>query len=77
MNKWEEMQKNSFYEATSRERATYLVDKDNFKEIIPPVDRIVSPHLSVLSEAVSFDDGVVTGVVKINNRPVFVISQEG
>ncbi len=77
MSKWNEMQNSSFYEATARERAINLVDENTFKEIISPVDRIVSPHLPTLSEAVSFDDGVVTGVGKIGKRPVFVISQEG
>ncbi len=77
MNKWNEMQNASFYEATARERAINLVDENTFKEIIAPVDRIISPHLPTLSEAVSFDDGVVTGVGKVGKRPVFVISQEG
>lgn len=74
---WKEMQEKSFYEATSRERAKFLVDEGTFNELISPKDKMTSPHLPVLGEAVSFDDGVVTGVGKINDRPVFVISQEG
>ncbi len=77
MSKWTEMQSKSFYEASARERAINLVDENTFNEIISPIDRMVSPHLPVLSEAVCFDDGVVTGVGKIGKRPVFVISQEG
>lgn len=77
MSKWEDMQSRSFYEASARERAVNLVDENTFNEIIPPIDKMISPHLPVLSEAVCFDDGVVTGVGKIGKRPVFVISQEG
>lgn len=77
MSKWEQMQNYSFYEATARERAKNIVDKDTFKELVSPIDRVTSPHLPILGEAVEFDDGVVTGVGKINKRPVFVISQEG
>lgn len=77
MEKWLEMQERSFYEATSRERAKYLVDKGTFKELMGPKHRITSPHLPILGEAVSFDDGVVTGVGKIGMRPAFVVSQEG
>ena len=77
MRTWNEMQKASFYEATSRERAKFLVDDGTFRELVGPNAGIVSPHLPVLGEAVSFDDGVVTGVGKIGRRPIFVISQEG
>ena len=77
MRKWEEMQERSFYESTARERAINLVDEGTFTELLAPIDRMTSPHLPVLGEAVSFDDGVVTGVGKIGKRPVFVISQEG
>jgi len=77
MSVWNEYQTKSFYEATSRERANYLVDEGSFRELISPIDEMISPHLPVLGEAVSFDDGVVTGVGKVNGRPVFVIAQEG
>ena len=67
----------SFYHATARQRANRLVDPGTFTELLPPNDRLVSPHLPELGEAVSFDDGVVTGVGRIGTRPVFLISQEG
>lgn len=69
--------KDSFYEATARQRALGLVDDGTFHELIGPQDEMCSPHLPELGEAVSFDDGVVTGVGKIGSRPVFVVSQEG
>lgn len=77
MSVWKEFQEKSFYEATSRERANYLVDEGTFHELVSPIDEMTSPHLPVLGEAVSFDDGVVTGVGKMSGRPVFIISQEG
>lgn len=77
MARWSEFQEKSFYEATARERANYLVDEGTFEELIAPVDEMTSPHLPVLGEAISFDDGVVTGVGTMSGRPVFVISQEG
>ena len=77
MIQWEDYQNQSFYEATARVRAINLVDKDSFAELLGPGNHIFSPHLPVLGEAISFDDGVVTGVGLIGKRPIFVISQEG
>lgn len=77
MLNWREMQSKSFYEATARERAKYLMNEGSFHELAGPERRMTSPHLPVLGEAVSFDDGVVVGVGKIRTRPVFIISQEG
>ena len=70
-------QKMSFLEANARQRANWLVDEGSFTELLGPQDRMTSPHLPALGEAVSFDDGVVTGVGHIGTRPVFVISHEG
>lgn len=75
--KYSEGQKLSFLEATARQRANWLVDEGTFTELAGPQDKMTSPHLPTLGEAVSFDDGVVTGVGMIGKRPVFVISQEG
>lgn len=77
MSSWQDLQKSSFYEANARQRANAVVDEGTFKELCGPEQRITSPHLPVLGQAVSFDDGVVTGVGTIRRRPVFVISQEG
>ena len=67
----------SFYSATARQRANQMVDPGTFSELLSPNARLVSPHLPELGEAVSFDDGVVTGVGRVGTRPVFLISQEG
>jgi len=77
MLNWNELQESSFFEATSRERAVGLVDKGSFTEFINPRDRMPSPNLPVLGEAIGFDDGIVTGLGLIGKRPIFVVSQEG
>lgn len=71
------MNTKDFFEASARERAIGIVDEGTFHELISPHDRFVSPHLPVLGEAVSFDDGMTTGVGRVGKHPVFVISQEG
>lgn len=67
----------SFLEASARTRAKSLVDEGTFTELVRPQQKMTSPHLPILGEAVSFDDGIVTGIGKVGERPVFVISQEG
>ncbi|RAI42566.1 biotin-independent malonate decarboxylase subunit beta [Rhodoplanes roseus] len=77
MANWSKLQTRSFLESSARDRAIGLVDEGTFTELAGPFDRMSSPHLVALGEAVEFDDGVVTGVGRIGKRPVFVISQEG
>lgn len=74
---WSELQDASFYESTARERAIGLADDGTFAELAGPADRLSSPHLPELGEAVEFDDGVVVGVGKMGKHPVLVVSQEG
>jgi biotin-independent malonate decarboxylase beta subunit len=76
MRDLKEIQKRPFSELTARERALGLVDEGTFSELLGPRDRMTSPHLLVLGEAVSFDDGLVTGLGLIGEHPVFLISQE-
>lgn len=66
-----------FLEASARVRASSLVDKGTFTELIGPTDKRTSPHLPVLNEAVEFDDGIVTGIGLLGQHPAIVISQEG
>jgi len=75
--KWDALQHQSFLECNARQRAIGLVDPDTFSELAGPRDRLSSPHLPVLGEAIQFDDGVVTGVGLIGKKPVFLASQEG
>jgi len=71
------LQEKSFLEATARERAFALVDQGTFTELAGPEEKLMSPHLPTLGEAVAFDDGIVTGVGLIGRHPIFIISQEG
>jgi len=77
MTNWSSLQTQSFLESTARDRALGLVDEGSFTELVGPFDRMTSPHLPVLGQAVEFDDGMVAGIGKIGKTPVFVISQEG
>jgi malonate decarboxylase beta subunit len=77
MSKWQALQERSFLESTARQRAKGLVDEGSFTELAGPADRVTSPHLEALGEAVEFDDGVVTGVGLLGKHPAIVISQEG
>ncbi|AZB57967.1 biotin-independent malonate decarboxylase subunit beta (plasmid) [Cereibacter sphaeroides] len=77
MSTWTNLQERSFLEANARERALGLVDEGSFTELAGPFDRLTSPHLALLGDAVAFDDGIVCGVGRIGRKPVFVISQEG
>ncbi len=63
-----------FLEASARVRASSLVDKGTFTELIGPADKRTSPHLPVLNEAVEFDDGIVTGIGLLGQHPAIVIS---
>jgi malonyl-S-ACP:biotin-protein carboxyltransferase subunit MadC len=76
-NKWDILQSKSFLECNARQRALGLVDSGTFTELVGPKDRMSSPHLPLMGEAVEFDDGIVTGVGFIGKKPVFVASQEG
>ena len=75
--KWDVLQSQSFLECNARQRAIGLVETGTFTELVGPRDRMSSPHLPLMGEAIEFDDGIVTGVGLIGKKPVFVASQEG
>lgn len=74
---WQTLQQRSFLESSARDRAIGLADPGTFTELAGPRDRLSSPHLPLLGEAVEFDDGIVTGVGLSGRRPLFIASQEG
>jgi biotin-independent malonate decarboxylase beta subunit len=76
-SKWDTLQSQSFLECNGRQRAIGLVDPGTFTELAGPRDRISSPHLPIMGEAIQFDDGIVTGVGLIGKKPLFIASQEG
>lgn len=67
----------SWYEATARERIDGLLDAGSFIELLPPQDRMTSPHLRVLGSPAAFDDGVAVGKGTLAGHPVLVAAQEG
>lgn len=67
----------SYYEAGARERVAGLLDPGSFDEILPPEERVVSPHLLELDTPAAFDDGIVVGSGRLDGRRVFVAAQEG
>lgn len=67
----------SFLEASARERVIHFLDEGSFREFCGPQSRLVSPHLATLGLPQSFDDGVVIGRGRLNDREVLVAAQEG
>jgi malonate decarboxylase beta subunit len=67
----------SWYEATARERIDGLLDAGSFIELLPPQDRMTSPHLRVLGSPAAFDDGVAVGKGLLDGKPVLIAAQEG
>ena len=67
----------SFYESNAMGRIDCIVDKNSFIEILPPQEKIQSPHLNKLNIATSFNDGIIIGKAKIDSKPILVASQEG
>lgn len=69
--------KQSYYEATARQRVAGILDPGSFVEIVPPGARVVSPHLQALGLPVAFDDGVVVGGGALEGQRVLIAAQEG
>jgi malonate decarboxylase beta subunit len=67
----------SYFEATARERVAALLDRDSFRELLPPQARVISPHLPLLDAPTAFDDGIVVGKGLLNEKPVLIAAQEG
>lgn len=67
----------SYYEASARARIAGLVDAGSFDEFCPPALQQTSPHLALLDAPLAFDDGVVVGSARMDNRPILIAAQEG
>lgn len=67
----------SYHEASARQRVAGILDADSFREIMPPTERVVSPHLQALDLPVAFDDGVVIGAGTLHGSSVLIAAQEG
>lgn len=66
----------SFYEATARQRVRGLFDAGSVTEILPPQERVISPHLAALGMPTAFDDGVMIGSAQLEGRTVLFASEE-
>ena len=67
----------SWFQSTARQRVAGLLDDGCFTEILPPSERVQSPHLIEFDLPAAFDDGVVIGRGKLDGRDVLVAAQEG
>lgn len=67
----------SYYEASARERISGILDPQSFRELLPPIERMQSPHLRRLGVPGAFDDGIVVGEGLLDGRPVLAAAQEG
>lgn len=67
----------SWFLASARERIAGLLDPGSFTEILPPSDRVQSPHLALFDLPAAFDDGMIVGRGRLDGREVLVAAQEG
>ena len=67
----------SYYETSARERLARVLDAGSFHELLPPSERVRSPHLPQLDVPAAFDDGVAVGRGLLDGRPVLAAAQEG
>ncbi|WP_044478567.1 biotin-independent malonate decarboxylase subunit beta [Paenibacillus antibioticophila] len=68
---------NSYVELNGRERAQALLDRDTFRELVGPFDRLYSPHLEPQGIVPQSDDGVIVARGMLQGEQVLVISIEG
>lgn len=66
----------AFFDATARQRVAALLDPGSFQELLHPVQRVTSPHLSTLGMPLALDDGLVAGLGLLGGRQVFCAAQE-
>lgn len=77
MSEMIDMNQASWFQATARQRVAGLLDEDSFTDVLPPADRVQSPHLAVFDLPAAFDDGVVVGRGQMKGIDVLVMAQEG
>lgn len=70
------MARESFIELSARERAQRLLDKETFRELLSPFDRITSPWLPLQGIVCQADDGAVIARGTIGGRPAVVAAIE-
>ena len=66
----------SFIELSARERATAVLDKGSFRELLGPFDRIESPWLPLQGIVCQADDGAVIARGTLDGEPAVVCAIE-
>ncbi|MCL8205117.1 MAG: biotin-independent malonate decarboxylase subunit beta [Ligilactobacillus agilis] len=69
--------KNSLVELSARNRAYALIDENKGRELVGPLDYVISPHLLPQGIVPESDDGVVLVKGKIAGKSTIIISIEG
>lgn len=69
--------RHSFIEMSARQRAQAILDKDSFRELLGPFERIKSPWLPLQGIVAQADDGVVIARGTLAGQPALVASIEG
>jgi malonate decarboxylase beta subunit len=67
----------SYFEATARQRVSRLLDAGSQREFLPPGSSPTSPHLAQLDMPGAFDDGVWIGQGQLAGQDVLIAAQEG
>lgn len=65
----------NYIELNARERIAAISDIDSFQEWLGPELQITSPNLAGLDLPTSFDDGVVIGRAKLNEKDIYIAAQ--
>lgn len=71
------VRRGSFIELDGRERAQTLFDKDTWRELVGPFDRVESPWLPMQGVAPQSDDGCIVIKGRIAGKPAVAVSLEG
>ena len=71
------MMKNSFVELHARQRALSLLDENSARELVGPLDDMISPHLEPQNIVPESDDGIVLMKGTIEGKNVLIVSIEG
>ena len=69
--------KHSYFEASARQRLAGVLDSKSFRELLPPAERAISPHLRMLDLPAAFDDGIIVGEAMLSGKRVLAAAQEG
>ncbi|MCX9039178.1 biotin-independent malonate decarboxylase subunit beta [Citrobacter portucalensis] len=67
----------SFIELKARQRAHALLDEGSYRELLDPLEGVMSPWLGAQGIVPQSDDGMVVAKGTINGKPAVVVAIEG